>query len=99
MSERAVLIVYRRPGCQVCDDAEALLAEELDVRRAAGGPVPTVERVSVDTSADLERRYGARVPVFALGARELDLVITPARLRALLDAHLEHANASAVPWS
>jgi glutaredoxin len=81
----ATLTIYRRDGCTICDEAEDLLNEELDARRAAGRPVPAIERVDVHSSADLEERYGPRIPVFAIGRHELDLVVTPGRLRRLLD--------------
>ena len=47
--------------------------------------MPIVERVDIDSEPDLEARYGPRIPVFAIGRHELDLVVTPGRLRALLD--------------
>jgi hypothetical protein len=79
------LTIYRREGCTICDEAEDLLNEELEARAAAGRPIPRVEHVDVATSAELEERYGPRIPVFELGGHELDLVVTPGRLRALLD--------------
>jgi hypothetical protein len=82
---RMTLTIYRRDGCAVCDEAEDLLTDELSVRAAAGRPVPVVERVDIDREPDLGARYGSRIPVFAIGRHELDLVVTPGRLRALLD--------------
>ena len=96
----ATLTIYRRDGCTVCDEAEDLLREELDARRAAGRPVPTIERVDVDTSPDLETRYGPRIPVFSIGRHELDLVVTPGRLRALLDqAAAESEREARTAWT
>ena len=81
----ATLTIFRRDGCTICDEAEDLLIEELGARASTGQPVPTIERVDVSTSVELEERYGPRIPVFAIGRHELDLVVTPGRLRALLD--------------
>ena len=93
----ATLTIYRRDGCSVCDEAEDLLIEELGAREATGQPVPAIERVDVSTSPELEERYGPRIPVFVLGRHELDLVVTPGRLRALLDRAMadERARTSA----
>src|SRR5687767_948791 len=97
MRTGATLTIYRRDGCTICDEAEDLLIEELGARESTGQPVPTIERVDVATSSELEERYGARIPVFAIGGHELDLVVTPGRLRALLDSAMadERARASA----
>jgi hypothetical protein len=84
-SPSATLTIYRRDGCSVCDEAEGLLIEELGARASTGQPVPAIERVDVSTSGELEDRYGSRIPVFVIGRHELDLVVTPGRLRALLD--------------
>jgi hypothetical protein len=81
----STLRIYRRDGCSICDEAQRLLDEELDLRRAAGRPVPAVEHVDIETSPELEARYGPLIPVFAIGDHELELVVTPGRLRTLLD--------------
>jgi glutaredoxin len=46
------LILYTRRGCRLCDEAEDLLCG-----------VPDLKCVDVDTSPELIRRYGLRVPV------------------------------------
>jgi Glutaredoxin-like domain (DUF836) len=95
----ATLTIYRRDGCTVCDEAEDLLREELDARRAAGQPVPAIEHVDVASSAELEERYGPRIPVFAIGGHELDLVVTPGRIRTLLDRAAADAHEAATAWT
>jgi glutaredoxin len=58
-----------RPGCHLCDDAEALL-------RAAGHGV---DRVNVDDDDALVAEYGLRIPVLldARGAILAEGLITP----------------------
>jgi hypothetical protein len=96
---RMTLTFYRRDGCSVCDEAEDLLDEELRVRAAAGRPIPTVEHVDIADASDLEARYGPRIPVLAIGRHELDLVVTPSRLRALLDRAEADAREAASAWT
>jgi len=65
MSEPArKLTLYSRPGCHLCDE---LLDELLPLL----GPNVRVEKVDVDASVALERRYGLRIPVLAAGDVEL----------------------------
>ena len=82
---RPTLIVYRRPGCHLCDDAESLLRDELAQRARAGLPPLSVEHVDVSTDVDLEARYGARIPVFAIGDQEAELVASSRQIRELLE--------------
>jgi hypothetical protein len=58
------LILYQRDDCKLCDEALAILA---------GARVPDFESVWIDGDAELERRYGDRVPVLreAADGREL----------------------------
>lgn len=73
----AMLILYTRDDCQLCDHAIALLA-------SAGAP--DFESVWIDDDASLEARYGERVPVLRrdpTGA-ELDWPFDAARLAAFL---------------
>jgi hypothetical protein len=58
-----------------------------------------IERVDVATSPDLEARYGARIPVLSIGRHELDLVVTPGRLRALLDRASADERTASPTWT
>ena len=71
------LILFQRDDCHLCDLALAVLAE---VR------VPEFDSVFIDGEAELEDRYGIRVPVLqdALSGRELDWPFDPVRLRTWL---------------
>jgi len=59
------LILFQRDDCHLCDQALALLAQ---------ARAPEFVSVFIDGDADLEARYGARVPVLrdAHDGRELD---------------------------
>jgi hypothetical protein len=54
----AKLILYTRPVCHLCDQAEELL-EEVAPRLAA-----TLERVDIEQDPQLTMRYGLQIPVF-----------------------------------
>jgi glutaredoxin len=71
------LTLYQRDDCPLCDHALAVLA---------AARVPDFDSVWIDDDADLEARYGARVPVLRdedSGA-ELDWPFAPAALQAFL---------------
>ncbi|HEX6612716.1 MAG TPA: glutaredoxin family protein [Rhodanobacteraceae bacterium] len=74
-----MLILYQRDDCTLCDEAIALLAR---VR------APEFESVWIDDDAELEARYGERVPVLRddTGGRELDWPFDAGKLRAFLDS-------------
>lgn len=65
-----------------------MLQDALEARVAGGEPVPTLEELDVDSDPALRERYGALVPVVALGATELPLVTSGRQLRAFLQATL-----------
>ena len=85
---RPTLTIYRRPGCHLCDDAEILLRDELAQRARAGLPPVEVERVDISTDTDLESRYRRRIPVFAIGEVESDLVTSGRQVREFLERAL-----------
>jgi glutaredoxin len=60
-----VLTLYGKPGCHLCEGAQAVV-RGVSTRRG-------VELVEVDVTLDpvLERRYGERIPVLALDGEEL----------------------------
>ena len=76
----AVLTVYGKPGCHLCDDARAA------VRDVLAGRDVRLREVDVTLDPVLERRYGERIPVVALDGEELfDYVVDPDALRDRLD--------------
>ncbi len=73
------LILYQRDDCHLCDQALDLLAT---------ARVPDFESVFIDDDAELESRYGERVPVlrFDEADLELDWPFDANALRRLLSA-------------
>ena len=71
------MTLFQRDDCHLCDLALAVLA------KSGAGDFTSA---FIDGDAELERRYGERVPVLADGARELDWPFDAARLRRWLDA-------------
>jgi len=58
------LTLYSRPECHLCEE---LLADLLPLLEAD----ISVETVDVDSSIELERRYGLRIPVLTAGDVEI----------------------------
>ena len=71
------LILYQRDDCKLCDEAIALLARV---------GAPDFESAWIDDDAELEARYGERVPVLrdAASGRELGWPFDVAALAAFL---------------
>ena len=87
-NRRPTLTIYRRPGCHLCDDAELLLRDELAERARSGLPPVEVEHVDISTDPDLESRYRRRIPVFAVGGVESELVTSGRQVREFLEQTL-----------
>lgn len=88
------LVLYARPGCQLCADARATLDLLLRDRDARGLPVPRVVERDIETDEDWHRRYAFTIPVVVLGDRELELATSQAKLRRLLEDVLDGAPAT-----
>lgn len=85
------LVLYRRTGCHLCEDARAALDRLLADRAARGLPAPAIVERDIETDEDWHRRYALTIPVVALGGHELELATSPARLRRLLEDVLDAA--------
>jgi hypothetical protein len=83
------LVLYRRPGCHLCEDARAALDLLLADRTARGLPAPAVVERDIETNDDWHRRYAFTIPVVALSGRELELATSPAKLRLFLEQVLD----------
>ena len=64
-ASKTELILYSRAGCHLCDDMLD------DIELACLGTSLTVTVVDIDSSPELVRLYGERVPVLHDGNREL----------------------------
>ncbi|HYO43020.1 MAG TPA: glutaredoxin family protein [Candidatus Limnocylindrales bacterium] len=86
MSDRIPdLVLYRRTGCHLCEDARAALDLLLADRTARGLTAPAVIERDIETDDAWHRRYAFTIPVVAIGGRELELATSPAKLRGFLD--------------
>ncbi len=81
MPGRAVVRMYSRRACGLCDEArEVVLA--LRNRRSF-----TFDEVFIDGDEALERTYGIRVPVVEVdGVEEFEFTVDPATLERLVTA-------------
>jgi glutaredoxin len=61
----ALLTLYGKPGCHLCDDARAVV-ERVRARRSFD-----LREVDVSLDPVLYREYGERIPVLALDGEEL----------------------------
>ena len=76
----AKVTLYGKPGCCLCDEAKTELAAV-----QADRPFE-LEQVDVSVDPELNRIYGERIPVVAVGGRELfEYHVDPAELRRALD--------------
>lgn len=81
MSDRAVVVMYSRRICGLCDKARAVILAERD---GMADPFVFEER-TIDGDDDLELRYGIRVPVVEVdGREEFEIAVEPLRLRRLV---------------
>ncbi|HLQ77877.1 MAG TPA: glutaredoxin family protein [Terriglobia bacterium] len=56
--------IYSRPGCHLCDEAKAVVEGYREKYSLV------LESINVESSADLENRYGEHIPVVLLDGRE-----------------------------
>jgi glutaredoxin len=76
----ARVTLYGKPGCHLCDEARAVVAE---VRRER-----PFELIEVDITFDpgINARYQERIPVLELNGEEVfEFVVEPEELRRRLD--------------
>jgi hypothetical protein len=79
------LFLYTRPGCHLCDDARKLILDLLEERAARGIPTQRLVERDITTDPEWERAHFTTIPVLELGDRRLDLALSPAKVRRLLD--------------
>ena len=78
------LVLYTRPGCELCDETRELLTALLAEREANGRPAPTMRERNIEDDDDLHRRFLATIPVVEIGDRHLELATSAAKVRRLL---------------
>jgi Glutaredoxin-like domain (DUF836) len=88
------LVLFTREGCSLCPEARDAVELVLDERRRSGRPVPTFREVDIAGDEELERAYGERIPVVAIGGERLELVIGARRLARLMERILDGVTAA-----
>ena len=88
------LILYSRAGCHLCDEARDVLVALLDERARSGLPVPALSEIDIESDPDFERRFFTTIPVVELGARQIELATSAAKLRRLLSDVLDGSPAT-----
>lgn len=83
-----VLLLYRRHGCHLCDEARETLQAVLEERAAASRAVPRVREIDIDAEPVPGRRYLETIPVLALNGQELPLATSGRAIRDFLDRAL-----------
>ncbi|HZC14504.1 MAG TPA: glutaredoxin family protein [Thermoleophilaceae bacterium] len=72
--------LYGRPGCHLCEEAQAAVAAARSRREFA------LEEIDISLDPRLERRYGERIPVVAIDGEDvLELRFGPDELVRRLD--------------
>jgi len=88
-----VVTLFRSADCSLCDEAEALVRDELAGRTSAGQPSATLDLVDISSNPAFEARYRPRIPVLALGDAEVGPVTAPGQVRAFLERVLAASRA------
>lgn len=79
MSDQPRVRLYSRPGCHLCDDARAVIAQVCAELGEA------FDEVSIDDDPALRARFGEEIPVTFVDGRQHDFWrVSADRLRAAL---------------
>jgi glutaredoxin len=73
------LIIYTGPNCHLCEQAKALLYPLMSERGL------TLVEVDIHTDAELQQKYGIRIPVVLANGQEKGWPFTAAQIGRLLD--------------
>jgi glutaredoxin len=81
VNQGPTVVLYGKPGCHLCDDAESLLATV-----ARSQPL-TVQKIDIESSPELFAEYRYRIPVIQIdGGQTLDWPTTAERIRRAVQA-------------
>jgi glutaredoxin len=64
MPEPILVDIYSRPGCHLCDEAKAVVEPLRELYEIV------LRTINVESSADLEIRYGSEIPVVLINGEE-----------------------------
>ena len=73
------LIIYTGPNCHLCEQAKTMLYPLLSERGLA------LVEVDIHTDAELQQKYGIRIPVVLANGQEKGWPFTAAQIGRLLD--------------
>ena len=73
------LIIYTGPNCHLCEQAKAILYPLMSERGL------TLVEVDIHTDAELQQKYGIRIPVVLANGQEKGWPFTAAQIGRLLD--------------
>jgi len=85
------LVLWRRDGCRLCDEAHVLVAALLAERAATGRRVPAIVDRRITDDPAIERELFEQIPVLDLGGSRLPLAIRAGAIRAFLAEALDRA--------
>ena len=88
------LVLWRRDGCHLCDDARQLVTTLLAERAATGRRVPAIVERSITDDPAIERELFEQIPVLDLGGSRLPLAIRTGAIRTFLATALDRAEAA-----
>jgi glutaredoxin len=64
MPEPILVDIYSRPGCHLCEEAKAVIEPLRELYEIV------LRTINVESSADLEIRYGSEIPVVLINGEE-----------------------------
>jgi hypothetical protein len=79
------IVLYTRPGCHLCEDAQELLAQLARIYPH------TLREVDITSDRDLHARYHLTIPVVAAAGQELEAPLTAAHLERFLQETVARA--------
>jgi hypothetical protein len=85
------LVLYRRDGCELCEESRAIVQALLEERAMQGRRTAALRERDIAADADLDARFGTTIPVLELDGHRLELAVSPARVRRFLDEALDGA--------
>jgi len=83
------LVLFARPGCDLCEEARGVIGLVLADRRTRGLPVPQLVERNIELDPGLHRAYLERIPVLELGRQRIELVVSIGKLRRMLAEELD----------
>ena len=92
------LVLYARPGCELCDEAREAIAVVLADRGGHGATMPVFIERNIESDDALHRAYLERIPVVELGPHRLELLVTVGKLRRMLADALDGDPAAPSRW-